>query len=40
FAGSGTLGSVAIEMNRTPILCEQNERYCNLINKNREYNEI
>src|SRR5574344_879151 len=40
FAGSGTFGSVAIEMNRIPILCEQNELYCKLINKDKEYYEI
>ena len=37
FAGSGTFGEVAIEMERTPILCEQNEIYCDLINKGNVY---
>lgn len=37
FAGSGTFGKIAIEMNRIPILCESNEEYCNLINKNNLY---
>ena len=37
FAGSGTFGEVAIEMKRTPILCEQNEFYCNLINLGERY---
>lgn len=37
FAGSGTFGEVAIEMERTPILCEQNETYCDLINEGNKY---
>lgn len=37
FAGSGTFGEVAIEMKRTPILCEQNEFYCDLINEENIY---
>ena len=37
FAGSGTLGEVALEMKRTPILCEQNEIYCDLINEGGKY---
>ena len=37
FAGSGTFGEIAIEMNRIPILCEQNENYCNLINRGNVY---
>ena len=37
FAGSGTFGEVAIEMQRTPILCEQNEFYCDLINEENNY---
>ena len=37
FAGSGTFGEVAIEMKRTPILCEQNEFYCDIINEGRKY---
>lgn len=37
FAGSGTFGEVAIEMGRVPILCEQNENYCNLINRGKNY---
>ena len=34
FAGSGTLGKVANEMNRIPVLCEIDKKYCNLIKKN------
>ena len=34
FAGSGTFGKVALAMDRTPILCEANARYCSLIRKN------
>lgn len=37
FAGSGTFGEVALEMERTPILCEQNESYCELINAGKNY---
>ena len=37
FAGSGTFGEVAIEMKRIPILCEQNEFYCNLISDGNFY---
>ena len=37
FAGSGTFGEVALEMKRLPILCEQNEFYCDLINKENIY---
>ena len=37
FAGSGTFGAVALEMKRIPILCEQNEFYCDLINKGNIY---
>ena len=37
FAGSGTFGEVAIEMKRIPILCEQNEIYCDFINKENNY---
>lgn len=33
FAGSGTLGKVARQMNRIPIMCELNEHYAELINK-------
>ena len=40
FAGSGTFGEVASEMGRTPILCEQNENYCNLINAWGNYVEL
>ena len=40
FAGSGTFGEVAVDMNRTPILCEQNENYCNLINAWGNYVEL
>lgn len=31
FAGSGTLGRVAIKMNRIPVMCELNEEYAKLI---------
>lgn len=37
FAGSGTFGAVAIEMNRIPILCEKNNFYCDLINEGNFY---
>ncbi len=37
FAGSGTFGEVAIEMERIPVLCEQNETYCDLINEGKRY---
>lgn len=37
FAGSGTFGEVALEMGRTPILCEQNETYCDSINESKGY---
>ena len=37
FAGSGTLGRVAKQMNRIPIMCEMNEEYIKLI-KNTEEN--
>ena len=40
FAGSGTFGEVATAMNRTPILCEQNENYCALINEGNTYVEL
>lgn len=40
FAGSGTFGEVAMTMNRTPILCEQNENYCSLINEENKYVEL
>ena len=40
FAGSGTFGNVAIKMNRTPILCEQNKKYCDLIKSNMFYDEL
>lgn len=33
FAGSGTLGRVAKKMNRIPVMCEINEIYAELINK-------
>ncbi len=33
FAGSGTLGRVAKYMNRIPLLCEKNEKYANLIER-------
>jgi DNA modification methylase len=31
FAGSGTLGAVAIDMGRIPVLCEKNEKYIKII---------
>ncbi|WP_317366329.1 site-specific DNA-methyltransferase [uncultured Tyzzerella sp.] len=37
FAGSGTLGKVAKEMGRIPVMCEINEKYIDLI-KNEEKN--
>ena len=37
FAGSGTFGEVAIEMQRIPILCEKNEIYCDFINRENIY---
>ena len=37
FAGSGTFGEVAIEMERVPILCEKNNFYCDLINEGGKY---
>lgn len=37
FAGSGTFGEVAVAMGRVPILCEQNENYCDLINTRGRY---
>lgn len=37
FAGSGTFGEVALEMQRVPILCEINETYCNFINRGKNY---
>lgn len=41
FAGSGTLGRVAREMGRIPIMCELNEYYADMINKReREYYDI
>lgn len=41
FAGSGTLGRVAREMGRIPIMCELNEYYADMINKGeREYYDI
>ncbi len=33
FAGSGTLGRVAMKMNRIPILCEQNKEYIKIIER-------
>ncbi len=33
FAGSGTLGRVAIQMNRIPVLCEQNKEYVKIIER-------
>lgn len=37
FAGSGTFGKVAIKMNRMPLLCEQNEGYCEKLKKSGFY---
>ena len=37
FAGSGTFGKVAIKMNRVPLLCEQNEEYCEKLKKSGFY---
>ena len=37
FAGSGTFGKVAIKMNRMPLLCEQNEEYCEKLKKSGFY---
>lgn len=31
FAGSGTLGNVAVKMNRVPVMCEMDENYIKLI---------
>lgn len=33
FAGSGTLGRVALQMNRIPIMCEQNKEYVEVIKR-------
>lgn len=33
FAGSGTLGRVAVKMNRTPVLCEKNIEYIKVIER-------
>lgn len=33
FAGSGTLGRVALKMNRIPVLCEQNKEYIKVIER-------
>lgn len=33
FAGSGTLGRVALQMNRIPVLCEQNKEYIKVIER-------
>jgi M4C-methyltransferase, putative len=40
FAGSGTLGDVALKMGRIPILCELNEGYINLIKEKFKYDII
>ena len=40
FAGSGTFGEVALEMNRIPILCESNREYCAIINKDNKYHSL
>lgn len=37
FAGSGTFGRVAFNMNRIPVLCEMNEKYCDLIKRDFYY---
>ena len=39
FAGSGTFGKVALKMDRIPILCEINEKYCDII-RGMNYDEI
>lgn len=39
FAGLGTFGKVALEMGRIPILCEINDKYCNII-RGMNYDEI
>lgn len=36
FAGSGTLGRVALRMNRIPVLCEQKEEYIEEIKRRSE----
>lgn len=40
FAGSGTLGDVAIKMNRIPVMCEINEKYVKLIKEKHFYDDI
>lgn len=40
FAGSGTLGDVAIKMNRIPVLCEFNEKYIDIIKEKNRYDII
>lgn len=40
FAGSGTFGRVAIQMDRVPILCEQNENYIEQILSEQDENYI
>lgn len=40
FAGSGTLGDVAIKMNRIPVLCELNEKYIDIIKEKNRYDII
>lgn len=40
FAGSGTFGKVAQEMNRIPILCEIDKTYCDLINEDNSYDKL
>lgn len=39
FAGSGTFGKVALQMNRIPLLCEQNSEYAQKL-KQKGFNEI
>ena len=40
FAGSGTFGKVAYNMNRIPVMCEMNEEYVKYIRKEGFYNDI
>lgn len=39
FAGSGTFGKVALQMGRTPVLCEVNKHYCSVIRR-MQYDEL
>ncbi|MCL2520270.1 MAG: site-specific DNA-methyltransferase [Spirochaetaceae bacterium] len=40
FAGSGTFGRVATQMERIPVLCEQNEKYINIIQQGGHYDNL